>query len=102
MLTLVVLLSSACEAKDTAETTSDTAVQVQQQVQEVQEQLVQQVDRLTAIERYLADQVRVKEGKAPKGWVQPPLDAYLKPGAPESLVPGVTPPALPIATAPTP
>lgn len=93
MFTLVIFLSSpSCEAEDTAETTSDTAAQVQQQLQEVQEQLDQQVDRLTAIERYLTDQVRAKEGKAPRRWVQPPLDAYLVPEAPESLVPGAVPP----------
>ena len=47
----------------------------------------QQVDRLTAIERFLADEILVKEGKAPKGWVQPPIEDYMKPGAPVSMIP---------------
>lgn len=89
MLSLVALLSSMCSAEDTAAPAADTsqAQQVQQQIADVQQQMDEQADRLTAIERFLADQQRVRDGKAPKGWVQPPIEDYMKPGAPASLIP---------------
>lgn len=92
MLSLVALFTSTCSAKD-ATSTPDTAQQVvQQQVTEVQQQMEVQADRLTAIERFLADQLLMKEGKAPKGWIQPPIDDYMKPGAPVSMIPAPLPP----------
>jgi hypothetical protein len=90
MLSLVAFLTSTCGAEDTAAPAS-TAQQVVQQIVDVQQQMDAQADRLTAIERYLADQILVKEGKAPKGWVQPPIEDYMKPGAPVSLIPVAVP-----------
>jgi hypothetical protein len=92
MLLIVAFFSQPSHADD-----SDTADFVRQQVVDVAQQLEGQIDRITAIERYLADQARAKEGKAPSGWAQPPLEDYLVPGAPESLIP--VPPAV-AATSP--
>lgn len=59
-------------------------------VQEVR-QIAQQVDaaqaRMYALEHFLTDQLAVKEGRAPKGWKQPDLEEYCKPGAPDSFLP---------------
>lgn len=56
-------------------------------------------DRSDAIEHYLSDQLAVKDGKAPKGWVQPPLEDYMAPGAPASFLPGAV--VTPTPTPPT-
>lgn len=44
-------------------------------------------DRLDALEHFLADRLAVEQGKAPRGWVQPPIEAYMAPGAPQSFLP---------------
>lgn len=89
VLASTLALSSTCAADDTdTAPPPDTAAQVQQQVSDVYAQMAEQTERLAAIERFLADQARQKAGAAPKDWVQPPLADYLKPGAPESLIPG--------------
>ena len=87
------IFATTCRAEDPAAPV-DAA---QQQVVCIQEQLNEQVDRLTAIERFLADDILVKEGKAPKGWVQPPIDDYMKPGTPVSMIP--VPPKPPTVSA---
>ena len=85
------LLFVTCRAGDSVAQPVDTADPVQQQVVAVQQAIDVQVDRLIVIERFLSDQALVKEGKAPKGWVQPPFDDYMKPGAPVSTIPAPTP-----------
>ena len=88
----LLLFSVTCTAGDSA-VPVDTAVQVQAQISSVNVQVDAQLDRMAGIEHFLADEARVKDGLAPRGWVQPALDAYLVPGVPESLIPGfvVTP-----------
>lgn len=102
MPTLLFLHAASCVAvaRDTEDAAhQDTAAQVQQQVQEVAEQVDAQSDRLAALERYLTDKTRAANGEAPKGWVQPPLEDYLKPGAPTSFIPAPPAPAV-VADAP--
>ena len=84
LLSLLVLCTS-CWAGDPAPV--DTAQQVAVQVDEVAERVDDLGSKLSAIERYLADEILVKEGKAPKDWVQPPIEDYMKPGAPVSMIP---------------
>jgi hypothetical protein len=66
---------------------TQTVQQVAQDVHALTQQMAVQQERTDAIERYLADAVAVKEGRAPKGWVQPSLDMYAKPDAPDSFIP---------------
>ena len=67
--------------------------EVQQQVQTMNQQAQQQGSQLDAIERYLSDRAAAREGRAPKGWVQPDFSEYAKPDAPQTFLPA--PPAPP-------
>lgn len=68
---------------------ADTAPPVQevQDVAQMRERVTATQAKMNALEHYLADQLAVKEGKAPKGWVQPDFSEYEKPGAPSSFIP---------------
>lgn len=97
MLPFFVIFSTTCNAGDSAQP-GDIAQSVdtaQQQVVYIQGQLDAQIARLTAIERFLSDEALAKAGKAPKGWVPPPIDDYMKVGAPVSMIPA---PPLPVAS----
>lgn len=61
--------------------------EVLEDVKVIAAQSTAQENRATCIERFLMDQVAVKQGKAPKGWVQPPFEDYCKPGAPATFIP---------------
>ncbi|MAH47901.1 hypothetical protein CMI37_18915 [Candidatus Pacearchaeota archaeon] len=76
-----------------------TREQYEQQY-ETQEQVAEQIDFLVAMAAeearleqaflaFLADLTRLKNGEAPAGWEQPPIEWYETSGAPESFIPGV-------------
>jgi hypothetical protein len=68
--------------------TAPTAVkEIVEDMRDVSEHAQQQDERVDAIENFLADSLAVKQGKAPKGWVQPPFADYTKPDAPDSFIP---------------
>lgn len=94
------LFLTTCEQSTAGD---DVNAPLTEQVQEVQERLEQQTDRLTAIEHFLADKGRMKDG-VPKDWVLPPVEAYMEAGAPESFltpvtVYGVPKPVIPVPAA---
>lgn len=84
---LVVLLSTIGMAEDDANAPAPV-VAATAKVHDLTVQADQQATRLAAVEHFLRDQRLVKDGLAPKGWVQPPLASYLAPDAPSSFVPG--------------
>lgn len=40
-----------------------------------------------AVQQYLRDKIKVKDGEAPEGWEQPSLDAYLEQPEQKTMVP---------------
>lgn len=76
-------------AEDTATEVADTAPPPPEvaDIAELRAQVSASQAKMDAFEHYLADQLAVKQGKAPKGWVQPDLSEYEKPGAPVSFIP---------------
>jgi hypothetical protein len=110
---LLALAASIGRAGDpaTAEpSTAPAAIQaVQMQAQQATAQAVEirdstreQMVAADALRRFLEDKVREKEGKAPKGWEQPVLDAYKSPDAPESFIDATLPRQLPTEIQPAP
>ena len=80
-MTLALLLI-AC---DQSKAGDDVLPPLAEQFQQVQVKMEQQADRLTSIEHYLSDKERMRDG-VPKGWVLPPVEAYMEVGAPESFL----------------
>ena len=74
------------EATDTAPTPAPAPPEVAD-VAELRAKVAAAQAKMDAFEHYLADQLAAKEGKAPKGWVQPDLSEYEKPGAPATFIP---------------
>lgn len=62
---------------------------VQQQVASQRVEVAQMQREVDAIQRYLADRQKAQQGQAPRGWMQPSLDAYAAPNAPASFIPPV-------------
>lgn len=80
---------------------SPEVAKVQQQVRDQRDDVAEMQREVDAIRRFLADRQRAQEGKAPRGWAQPPLDSYLWPSSPESFIPPMKA-TLPVPVAPVP
>jgi len=71
--------------------------QVQLMIAQLQQEQAQVEISTLAIEFYLRDKKAAEQGLAPKGWIQPPIDAYkrspfpLLPEPAEETVPKYTP-----------
>lgn len=90
-LLLLCIATSTCPAEDSVVEPDDTAQQLHERMQDIGDQVDDHVTQLDAIEHYLSDRLLVQAGKAPVGWVQPPVSAYEEPGAPDSLIPASQP-----------
>ena len=84
---ILLFIGTACAQDSVIEDDDGDTAQVREQVEQIQDRVEASTATLTAIERYLADQVRAKHGECPRGWVQPPVSDYAKPDAPESFIP---------------
>ena len=98
MLFVSTLLAFAGEeAANEPAALSDT----QQQVRVMSVQAQEQSNRVDALANYVSDLVAFKEGRAPKGWILPPLSAYQADGAPASFLPAEPPVVVMAVTAPS-
>lgn len=88
-------------SEDSSAVQEDTSenVEVLEDIKAAAAQSTAQENRATCIERFLMDQLAMKEGKTPKGWVQPPFEEYCKPGAPITFIPAPSKP--PVVTTTT-
>ena len=98
MLSIILSLTQCAGSGLSKEPNPPPAVVVQEAVESVQAQVTEHSSKLDAIERYLADREALRAGRTPKNLVQPPLEDYMKPGAPQSFIPGAVEPAAPEPT----
>lgn len=80
---LLSFFCTSCQAADKEASTDDV---IAKQVDQITDRVDDLGAKLSVIERMLADQERAAAGLAPEGWVQPCMDVYLEPGAPESFI----------------